>query len=68
MKKIIFGIVIAVIVIGIWFPIIPFPVKNGWHGVGGEWCGIVYDPKCEETSITFLTITQLKDVVKNKMY
>ncbi|PJE74349.1 MAG: hypothetical protein COV01_02525 [Candidatus Taylorbacteria bacterium CG10_big_fil_rev_8_21_14_0_10_41_48] len=62
------SIILILLIIGIWFPIIPFPVKQGWHGVGGEWCGIVYDPVCDTRKVDFFTYKEIRDIVINQAY
>lgn len=44
--------------------VIPFPVKKGWHGAGGEFCGIVYEPSCDQTTVRFFTYSEIVDIVK----
>ena len=66
--KIIFAIILVWVVSGIFFPTIPFPVKNGWHSAGGEFCGIVYRPDCDKTSVKFVTLSEIKVIIDNKMY
>jgi hypothetical protein len=56
------------LILGIFFPILPFPVKNGWHGVGGEFCGIVYQPECDKDGIRFLTMSGIKIIIDNHAY
>jgi len=66
--KFILGIIIVILVLGIWFPVIPFPVARGWHGVGGEFCGIVYTPDCSQDTIRFFTYSGIKVIIDNKAY
>lgn len=66
--KIILAIIIVILVVGIWFPVVPFPVKRGWHGVGGEWCGIVYDPKCDTRKVGFFTYNEIQGIIDNHAY
>lgn len=66
--KFILGIIVAILVLGIWFPVVPFPAKKGWHGVNGEFCGIVYTEDCDKTTIKLFTHKGIKDVIQNKAY
>lgn len=61
-------IIIVFLVLGNWFPIIPFPVKSGWHGAGGEFCGIVYDPKCDKDRLGFFTYTDIRLIKQAHAY
>ena len=61
-------IIVIYLVLGIFFPIIPFPVKTGWHGVGGEFCGIVYSPQCDKDSVRFMTYSEIKIIIDNHAY
>ncbi len=61
-------IILTFLILGIWFPVVPFPVKNGWHGVGGEFCGIVYQPECDKDKLGFFTYKEIQDIVQNKAY
>ena len=66
--KYVFGSIIVLLLLGFWFPIIPFPVQKGWHGVGGEFCGIVYNPDCSKITIKFLTYKEIINIVQNHEY
>jgi len=64
----ILGFVEFFLIAGIFLPVIPFPVKAGWHGIGGEFCGLAYDPKCDTSSWRFLTYAEIKNVIDTKQY
>ena len=64
----ILGIIILLLIVGIWYPVIPFPVKQGYHGVGGEFCGIVYQPSCDQVGLRFVTLREVQDIIKNNDY
>ncbi len=66
--KTILGIIITVLILGIWLPVIPFPVKQGWYGVGSEWCGFIYQPSCDRDSVRFMTYSQIKIIIDNHAY
>ncbi len=57
-------ILILIVIIGFFAPIIPVRVKNGFNGIGGEFCGIVYHPECDQISTRFFTTKEAFDILK----
>ncbi len=55
MKKILIIILVLVlyIIASFFFPIVPVRVPSGYHGQGGEFCGIRYTPDCDEIVTRF---------------
>ena len=64
--KIFLSIVAVYLVIGIFYPVIPFSVKNGYHGPQGEFCGIVYNADCDKKGIRLMTYAQIGDYLNYK--
>ena len=63
MKK--FLIVIVVLfLISFFIPVFPFVVKKGFNGIGGEFCGIVYYPECDQNTVKFFKITEVIKIIK----
>jgi len=56
MKKILIiflVIIVGLSILGFFLPIVPVHVTGGYHGRGGEWCGIVYNPECDKIVLRF---------------
>jgi hypothetical protein len=66
--KYIISIIAFILILGIWFPVIPFPVKRGYHGPNGEFCGIIYDPKCDTNKIGLFTYAEIQKIIQNHAY
>lgn len=66
--KIVLVLIVVAIALGLWLPVVPFPVKQGWHGPNGEFCGIAYDPACDKVGVRFLTYREIREVIAAKAY
>ena len=63
MKKFLI-IIFAVIILSFFIPIVPFIVKKGFNGIGGEFCGIVYSPECDQATVKFFKLGEVIKIIK----
>lgn len=61
MKNALLIIIGTVFILGIFVPILPFPVKNGYHGANGEFCGIAYNEACDKMTIRLMKWVDIKE-------
>ncbi len=57
-------VLFVLVILGNFVPIIPFYAKAGFHHGGGEFCGIVYQPSCDQKKIGFFTWSDINMIVK----